>query len=324
MSDLLRVSSNPHIRDNKTTAGIMMDVIISLIPASVFGVYNFGPRALEVIIVTVLSTVLTEYLYEKIFHKDITVGDFSAVVTGLLLALNLPVSIPLWIAVIGGVFAILIVKMAFGGLGCNFMNPALAARCFLLLSFTSQMTNFTYDAVTTATPLYNLKHGGDVNLYSMIIGTEPGTIGETSVIAILIGAAYLLVRRIIDYRIPVFYLGTFAIFAAIYSAATTGFNFNYVLMQLAGGGIMFGAVFMATDYVTSPITSKGRIVYGIILGLLTGTFRMLSSETAAAEFVSYSIIFANLLVPIIDAFTTTKPFGYVKPGKDSQGKEIKE
>ena len=198
MSELLKVSSNPHIRSKVTTSSIMTAVVIALLPAAGFGIYNFGPRALAVMAVTIASTVLTELLFGWLWKKKITISDMSAVVTGLLLALNLPVSIPLWMAALGGVFAILVVKMLFGGLGQNFMNPALAARCFLLISFPSQMTNFACDAYTGATPLAALKAGESVNVMNMIVGKTAGTIGETSVIALLIGACFLILIGVID------------------------------------------------------------------------------------------------------------------------------
>ena len=287
----------------------MLDVIIALLPASAFGVWNFGLRALVIILSTVVACVAAEAVFDRLMKKKTTIGDLSAVVTGILLALNLPVAIPVWIAVLGGVFAIIVVKMIFGGLGQNFMNPALGARCFLLLSFTGQMTRFTLDGVTTATPLYQLKNGLDYDVCKMFMGTTAGTIGETSTLAILIGALYLLVRGIIDIRIPVCYIGTFALFAAIYSACHGGFDPTFVAGQLCGGGLMLGAWFMATDYVTSPITPMGRIVYGICLGLLTGCFRMLATATAAPEGVSYAIIFCNLLVPLIEKVTIPQSFG---------------
>lgn len=309
MAELLNVSSNPHVRDNKTTGRIMCDVIIALIPASVFGIYHFGVRALLIILVTIASCVISETVYDKLMKKKLTIGDLSAVVTGLLLALNLPVEIPVWIAVLGGIFAIIVVKMIFGGLGQNFMNPALGARCFLLLSFTGQMTRFTLDGITTATPLYNIKNGADYHVLKMFLGTTAGTIGETSTLAILVGALYLLVMRIIDLRIPLCYIGTFTLFAMIYSACHGGLDFTYLAGQLCGGGLMLGAWFMATDYVTSPITPGGRILYGVCLGLLTGCFRMLATATAAPEGVSYAIIFCNLLVPLIEKITIPKSFG---------------
>ncbi len=303
MSELLKVSSNPHIRSKVTTGGIMMAVIIALLPATGFGIYNFGPRALAVILVTVASTVLTEFLF-GLYRKKTTITDLSAVVTGLLLALNLPVNIPLWMAALGGVFAILVVKMLFGGLGQNFMNPALAARCFLLISFTSQMTNFDCDAYTGATPLAALKAGKEVNVFDMIVGRTAGTIGETSMIAILIGACFLILLGIIDLRIPGSYILTFVLFAGIFGGH--GFDPAYLSAQLAGGGLMLGAFFMATDYVTRPITTKGQYVYGIFLGLMTGIFRIFGP---GAEGVSYAIIIGNLLVPLIEKVTRPTAFG---------------
>ncbi len=316
MSNLLHVSSNPHVRDDATTTTVMLDVIIALIPATFFGIYNFGIRALLVILITIASCVATEAVYEIVMKKQLTIKDLSAVVTGLLLALNLPPQIPFWIAIIGGIFAIFVVKMIFGGLGQNFMNPALAARCFLILSFTGQMTNFTLDGISTATPLYNIKHGETYDVLNMFVGKEAGTIGETSVIALLIGAIYLLTKRIINYRIPVYYIATFTIFAGIYAAAN-GFGIRFVLGQLCGGGLMLGAFFMATDYVTSPITHKGKVVYGILLGIITGLFRLIASSTAAPEGVSYAIIFCNLLVPMIDNYTMPIAFGW-KGVKDEE------
>lgn len=303
MSQLLKVSSNPHIRSKVTTNGIMSAVVIALLPGTGYGIYHFGIRALWVVLVTVASTVLTEYLF-GLYRKKLTITDMSAVVTGLLLALNLPVSIPLWIAALGGVFAILIVKMLFGGLGQNFMNPALAARCFLLISFPSQMTDFAYDAYTGATPLAALKAGESVNVMDMIVGNCAGTIGETSMIAILIGACFLILTGIIDLRVPGSYIVTFVLFAGIFGGH--GFDPAYLSAQLAGGGLMLGAFFMATDYVTRPITPKGQYVFGIFLGLMTGIFRFFGP---GAEGVSYAIILGNLLVPLIEKMTKTTAFG---------------
>lgn len=300
---LLKVSSNPHIRSKVTTSGIMLAVIAALMPAAGFGIYHFGFRALMVIWVTVSACVVTEVLF-GIYKKKPTVGDLSAVVTGLLLALNLPVSIPLWVAALGGVFAILVVKMLFGGLGQNFMNPALAARCFLLISFPALMTDFSYDTFTGATPLAVLKSGGEVNLWNMISGNCGGTIGETSVIAILIGAAILILLGIIDLRVPGSYIVTFALFILFFGGR--GLDVEYLCAQLCGGGLMLGAFFMATDYVTRPITPKGQYVYGIILGLLTGIFRVWGP---GSEGVSYAIIIGNLLVPLIEKVTMPTAFG---------------
>lgn len=307
MSDLMKVSSNPHIRAKDTTSRIMLTVIIALLPATFFGIYNFGFRAALIIAICIASTVLTEFAFEKICKKKVTVNDLSAVVTGLLLALNLPVSVPWWIPVVGGVFAILVVKMLFGGLGQNFMNPALAGRCFLLISFTPIMTNFNCDAYTGATPLAGLKAGEGVNVMDMIVGRTAGTIGETSMIAIVIGACILILAGIIDLKVPGSYIVSFVIFVALF-AALSGRSVNgaYLSAQLAGGGLMLGAFFMATDYVTRPVTKKGQYIYGIFLGFLTAVFRIFG---ASAEGVSYAIIIGNLLVPLIEKYTMPKAFG---------------
>lgn len=304
MSDLMKVSSNPHIRSKVTTSNIMLAVVIALLPAAGFGIYNFGLDALILILVTVAATVLTEYLYELAMHKKITIGDFSAVVTGLLLALNLPSSAPWWIGVIGGIFAILVVKMLFGGLGQNFMNPALGARCFLLISYTSIMCNFDCDAYSGATPLASLKAGEEINLLNMVIGKTAGTIGETSMIALIIGACFLILLGVIDLRVPGSYLVTFVLFLLLFGGH--GGDLVFISAHLAGGGLMLGAFFMATDYVTRPVTKRGQYVYGIILGILTGIFRIFGPS---AEGVSYAIILGNLLVPLIEKVTMPKAFG---------------
>ena len=298
------VSTNPHVRSAVRTDKIMELVLLALLPASIFGVWHFGWNALLLIIVSVGTCVLTEYVYEKLMHKKITVSDCSAAVTGLLLALNLPSSAPWWLAVLGGIFAILIVKQLFGGLGQNFMNPALAARCFLLISFAGRMTNFAYDGFSGATPLAAIKAGEPVYVLDMFLGNTAGTIGETSVIAILIGAAILLWFQVIDLRIPGTYLLSFAVFVLIFGGHR--FDLSYVAAELCGGGLMLGAFFMATDYVTSPITKTGQLVYGCILGILTGVFRLFGNS---AEGVSYAIIFGNLLVPLIERITMPRPFG---------------
>ncbi|MBP9997401.1 MAG: RnfABCDGE type electron transport complex subunit D [Lachnospiraceae bacterium] len=304
MSDMMKVSSNPHIRSKVSTSKIMLCVCLALLPATAFGVWNFGIYALLQVVVTVATCVATEAVYEVLMKKKVTISDLSAVVTGLLLALNLPPKAPIWIGIIGGVFAILIVKMAFGGLGQNFMNPALAARCFLLISFPAIMTNFDCDTYTGATPLALLKNGENVNVTNMIIGNTGGTIGETSMIAIVIGACILLLIGVIDLKVPGTYIVTFVIFIGIFGGH--GFNPYYIAAQLAGGGLMLGAFFMATDYVTRPVTKYGQIVYGILLGILTGIFRVFG---ASAEGVSYAIIIGNLLVPIITDLTMPKAFG---------------
>ena len=304
MSDLMKVSSNPHVRSKTGTSSIMLAVVIALLPAAGFGIYNFGLDALITIVVTVASTVLTELIFEKICKKKVAIGDYSAVVTGLLLALNLPVSAPWWIGAVGGVFAILVVKMLFGGLGQNFMNPALGARCFLLISFTSIMTNFDCDAYTGATPLADLKNGVDVNILNMVIGKTAGTIGETSMIAIVIGACFLILMGVIDLRIPGSYIVSFVIFISIFGGH--GLDGAYISAHLAGGGLMLGAFFMATDYVTRPVTKNGQYLFGILLGILTGIFRIFGPS---AEGVSYAIIIGNLLVPLIEKITLPKAFG---------------
>ena len=304
MDKLLNVSASPHVRDKTTTSQIMLDVIIALLPATLFGIYNFGLNAALIIAVTVATCVLSEFLFEYFLKKPMTIKDFSAVVTGMILALNLPASVPLWLPVIGGVFAIIVVKQLYGGLGQNFMNPALAARCFLLISFTGRMTNFVYDGVASATPLTIIKSGGNYDLLSMFIGNIGGTIGETSVIALLLGAAYLVIRHVIKLTIPLTYILTFTLFTLVFSPQP--FNLYYLGCQLCGGGLIFGAFFMATDYVTSPITRNGQIIYGIIIGILTGLFRFFGTS---AEGVSYAIIISNLLVPIIEKFTLPVPFG---------------
>ncbi len=307
--ELANVSSNPHVRDEKTTASIMFDVILALMPATVFGVYHFGYRAALLIVITIAACVLTEFLFEKGTKRQITIDDGSAVLTGLLLALNLPYTLPFWMAVLGGMFAILIVKQLFGGLGQNFMNPALGARCFLLISFGGPMTSFALDGVTGATPLAILKYphenpGISVNLMDMFVGNIRGTIGETSVIALFIGAAYLLIKKIIDIRIPAAYIISFVVFMFAFSGK--GMDMTYLAQQVCGGGLILGAFFMATDYVTSPITPKGRVVFGVCLGLLTCLIRLYGDYP---EGVSFSIIFCNLLVPVIERFTVPKAFG---------------
>jgi electron transport complex protein RnfD len=292
----------------------MYDVAIAMLPATIWGVVQFGFYSLVVVVATVLACVLSEYVYEKLMGKPITISDGSALVTGMILGLNMPPRIPIWIPVLGGVFAIIIVKQLYGGLGQNWMNPALAARCFLLISFAGSMTQFidpVTDAVAGATPLATIKAGGTYDLAAMFFGKIPGTIGEVSVIALLIGAAYLLYKKVISIRIPGVYILTFAIFAFIFGQHSLG----YVLAEVCGGGLIFGAFFMATDYVTSPITPKGQIIFAICLGILTGLFRIFGGS---AEGVSYAIIFCNILVPLIEKVTLPTAFG--KGGKKNGSK----
>lgn len=314
MSDLYHVSSSPHVRAKDTTSRIMLYVIIALLPTSLFGIFNFGYKALILILVTIASCVAFEWLFNKIVHKKNTIDDLSAVVTGLLLALNLPATLPWWEAVIGGAFAILVVKCLFGGLGQNFMNPALGARCFLLIAFAADMTNYVIDSYTGATPLAAMRNGETVNTMSMLIGRTAGTIGETSAIAILIGAIFLILMGVIDLKIPAAYIITFVVFTLLFGGH--GLDWNYVTAQLCGGGLMLGAFFMATDYVTSPITPKGQIIFGICCGILTGLFRTFGAN---AEGVSFAIILSNLLVPMIEKYTVPRAFGQVKEAKTAEG-----
>ena len=324
MEQMYNVSSNPHVRDKMTTSRIMQLVVIALLPTTLFGIWNFGFRALLVVLVTVASSVFFEWLYNRLMHKKNTINDFSAVVTGLLLALNMPPQIPLWMPVLGSAFAIIVVKQLFGGLGQNFMNPALAARCFLMISFAGKMTDFAVDklsgyhcidTVTGATALAELKNSGftadSISVKNLFIGNIHGTIGETSAIAILIGAGILLAFKVIDLKIPLTYIGSFAVFVILYMLGTgKGFDVNYLFSHLFGGGLMLGAWFMETDYVTTPITPKGQLLYGCCLGVVTAIFRLFCGS---AECVSYAIIFCNLLVPLIEK--VTKPVAFGKGGK---------
>ena len=312
MSNLMKVSSNPHIRSKVTSGNIMLAVVIALLPAAGFGIYNFGLHALILICVTIMSCVATEFIYEKLMKKEVTIGDFSAVVTGLLLALNLPPMAPWWIGMIGGIFAILVVKMLFGGLGQNFMNPALGARCFLLISFTSIMTNFDCDAYTGATPLAQLKSGITPDVFSMVIGRTGGTIGETSMIAIVAGACILILLGIIDLKIPGSYIVSFVVFICLFGGH--GPDPAYISAHLAGGGLMLGAFFMATDYVTSPTTDKGKLIAGIFLGVVTMLIRKFGTMN---EGVSFAILLMNLVTPYIDALTRQDKLGIAKKKKEA-------
>lgn len=312
MSEMYHVSSNPHIRDKTTTTSIMLDVILALVPATLFGIWNFGVHAALNVGVAIVAAVAAEWLWQHFTKQKVTIRDLSAVVTGLLLALNVPASLPLWMTALGSVFAIIVAKQVFGGIGQNFMNPALAGRVFLFLSFSQQMTTFAYDGITGATPLKQLKDSGEVTgLMDMFLGTEAGTIGETSALALLLGGIYLLAKKIIDYRIPLFYLLSFVICMILFGGH--GFDVEFLAAQICGGGLLLGAFFMATDYATSPITPVGRIVFGVLLGILTAVFRVFGPN---AEGVSYAIIFCNLLVPIIEKYTVPKMFGAVKKKKE--------
>ena len=311
MSKLLNLSSNPHIRDNVTTAEIMRDVFIALIPTTLYGIIQWGFNAALVCILTVAAAVISELVYEKCMKLPITIMDWSAAVTGLILALNCPPNIPAWIPCLGAVFAIIIVKQLYGGLGKNFMNPALAARCFLLISFAGKMTSFTgvgADALSGATPLAFMKTNPDaiakVDLGAAFLGRIPGTIGEVSKLCVLLGAAYLIIRKVISPKIPLIYIGTVAVFTLLFGGH--GFDLYYLACELCAGGLIFGAFFMATDYVTSPITPLGQIIFAVMLGILTGLFRIFGGS---AEGVSYAIIICNILVPMINVHTVPKAFG---------------
>ncbi|MBI6871634.1 RnfABCDGE type electron transport complex subunit D [Clostridium aciditolerans] len=303
------LSSSPHIRDNDSTKSIMRDVIIALIPATIAGVYFFKTQALLVILTTVISCVATEYAWQKITKRPITIGNYSSVVTGLLLAFNVPPTLPLWMAVVGSIFTILIVKEFFGGIGQNIVNPALAGRAFLLACYPVAMTTWKMDEITSATPLAILKsHQGNLpSLYNVFIGHVGGCIGETSALALLIGAAYLFYKRIITWHIPVSYIATVLILTTI--IGRNGSMTGNGIYEIFAGGLMLGAFFMATDYTTSPMTANGQIVFGIGCGFLATVIRIFGGYP---EGVSYSILIMNLFVPLIDKYVTPRVFGEVK------------
>lgn len=311
MEKRLLVSSSPHIRSGDTTQKIMLDVIIALIPALVAGVWYFGLQAAIIVAATTLSCVVFEYLTRRILKRSNTIGDLSAVVTGILLGLNLPPRLPVWMAIVGSFFAIVIVKQLFGGIGQNFLNPALAARAILLVAYGSKMTSWinplsnAVDAVSAATPLGILKEGGELpSLLDMFLGKTGGSIGETSAIAIIIGGIYLLARRVITWHIPVCYIGTVAIFSWI--AGPDGIFTGNILFHVLAGGLLLGAFFMATDYTTCPMTEKGMIIFGVGCGLLTMIFRL---YTNMPEGVSYAILLMNVATPLIDRYSKPKRFG---------------
>ncbi len=303
MNGLLNVSSSPHVRSKLTTGQVMYDVILALMPATVMGVYRFGLHAFLVIATSVLSAVMTEFIFDYIAHKPNTLRDGSAVLTGLLLALCLPPSVPLYIPYFGSLFAVLVAKCLFGGLGHNFMNPALAGRCFLLISFSSAMTSYSMDGVSSATPLAVLRDGGTIDILEMFLGYTDGVIG-VSVAALLVGAVYLLIVGGITFHIPLAYVLSFC--AAMAYFGGQGLDPLFLLAHLCGGGVILGAFFMATDPVTSPITGRGQVIYGVVAGLLSAIFRVYGS---AADSVSYAIILANLTVPLVDKISVPAPFG---------------
>ena len=324
MENKLIVSSSPHVRTNKDTSYIMKQVVIALLPATLAALFFFRLSALNVIFFCVTGSVGAELLCQKISKQESTIGDFSAVVTGLLLAFNVPASLPWWMCLLGAAFAIIVVKMVFGGIGNNFVNPALAARAFLLASFPVAMTLWTrtgvnwvssgnIDAYTTATPLSFLKAGSNgvssladsgISISNMLIGNIGGCIGETSAVLIILGGLYLMYKGIINYVIPTFYICTVAILMFILG----GFNFTFVIYELLAGGLMLGAFFMLTDYTTSPMTKKGQIIYAVLAGLITTVIRLYGGYP---EGVSYSILLVNIMTPLIDKYTKTKVFGEV-------------
>lgn len=315
---VLIVSHAPHINGSDTVPKIMLDVIIALMPALIAGVFVFGMRALIVALTCVISSAVAEYIWCRILKKPNSTGDLSAVVTGLILALNVPASLPLWMAVIGSVFAIIIVKQFFGGIGHNFMNPALGARAFLMASWALAMTRWytpgTYlplfgvpDAVTSATPLA----AGSADKFSyltLFLGNHGGCIGETSALAILIGAAYLVIRRVIRLRVPLIFIGTVAVGTWIFGGSGGLFTGD-PLYQILSGGLMLGACFMATDYTTSPTTPKGQIVFALGCGIITVLIRIWGGYP---EGVSYSILLMNVATPLIERLTAPKRYGFVK------------
>lgn len=320
MAELNIVSSSPHIRSNETTDKIMRDVVIALIPATLVGFYVFGLNAIITVLLTIGSALLFEWLYNKLMHRPTTLGDYSALVTGLLLGLNLPqgnftgdakvILLSIAVPVLGSLFAIIVVKQLFGGLGANFMNPALGARAFLLVSFAKHMTTWQpVDTVTGATVLTYLKNGEtpEFSLLHTFLGVIPGSIGEVSALALLIGGIYLIVRKVISYRIPVFFIGTVIVMLILMSGK--GFDLEFIGYHVCSGGLMIGAFFMATDYVTSPMTAKGQIIFAIGCGIITSLIRMFGSYP---EGVSFAIIIMNLFVPLIDRYTIPKAFGEVK------------
>jgi electron transport complex protein RnfD len=316
INQMMTVSSPPHIYGEDTIERRMRDVLIALSPAFVMGVYHFGPRALVICLISVLSALLAEFIFQKAAGKQSTINDYSAIITGVLLAFNLPPTVPFWIPVIGSFFAIIVVKQLFGGLGANFMNPALAARALLLVSFPVHMTNWVLpDAVGGSTVVAGATYLGILSQHpdfspaaadymALLFGKVGGCIGETSAIALIVGGIYLLIRRVINWRIPVFYIGSFAFFAFLFGR--TGFFSAHVLFEVLAGGLLLGAFFMATDYATSPISPAGKIVMGIGCGFLTVMIRFYGGYP---EGVSYAIIIMNLFVPLIDKYLRPRVYG---------------
>ncbi len=312
----LTVSTSPHIKSPTTSRSIMLDVVIALLPATIWGIYVFGMRSLAVVLISILSAMLFEGLYQFLMKKPVTVLDFSACLTGLLVGLNMPANVPFYVPIIGSFFAIIIVKQLFGGLGKNFMNPALAARAFLMLAWPNSMTAspmpFDIDTVASATPMQILKTGSlpEGGIYDLLLGVKSGCIGEISALLLLAGGIYLLVRRVITWHIPVAYLGTVALLTYIFPQNPDAMRF--MLSELFSGGLMLGAIFMATDYVTSPITSVGRLIYGVGCGLITVFIRFFGGY---AEGVTFAILIMNTLVWYIDTLTKPRVFGMTRKTK---------
>ena len=316
MEDRLLVTASPHIRDHSTTRGLMGNVVIALLPAVLASALIFGARALLLVVVTTFACVAFEYIYERLLHKPNTAGDLSAVVTGIILALNMPVGMPLWIAVVGAFVAIVITKQLFGGLGYNFANPALVGRIVLFLGFTSRMTAYVYpdmavDALASATPLASSVDRHAVSLLDMFLGLHGGMMGEVCVLAILLGFAYLVATRTIEATVPVTIVATVFVLTAL----NTGSPYT-ALVECMSGGLLFGAVFMATDYVTCPFTTKGKLFYGVFIGLITFLIRHFGSMN---EGMSYAILLGNLMTPWFNAWGHQTPLGYKKPKKAKKG-----
>ncbi|MBU5677692.1 RnfABCDGE type electron transport complex subunit D [Alkaliphilus sp. MSJ-5] len=313
MEGKLFVSSSPHIRVENTIQKVMLDVIIALLPAALGALYYFRMNAAKVILLSVLTAVISEAIFQKITKKPITINDLSAVVTGLLLAFNIPASAPWWIPVLGSIIAILVVKQFFGGVGHNFMNPALAARIMLMISYTGRMTAWVKpgaDAVSGATPLSFVKGVSEVpgnapKLFDMLLGNIGGSLGETSAILLILGGIYLIYRGVISWHIPAIYIGTVAAITLVYG----GFNPTFMLYHLLAGGLMLGAIYMATDYASAPVTPKGRIFFALGCGILTSVFRLYGGYP---EGVGFSILLMNIAAPLIEKYTAPRVFGEVK------------
>ena len=307
----LTVASSPHIRGNFRTNRIMLDVVIALLPAFAVGVYRFGVQALLVAAVSIVAAVAAEYLYSLITRTRNTIVDGSAVVTGLLLAMTLPVTVHLWQVAVGAVFSIVIVKALFGGLGQNVFNPALSGRALLMLVWPVSVTRFAVDGVASATPLHHMVMPAlpEETILDMFLGNCPGCIGEISALALIIGGVYLVWRKVISIRIPAAYIGTVAVLTLMFTKAGT--NVEWMLYNLFSGGLMLGAIFMATDYATSPVTQKGQVVFGIGCGILTVVFRYFGIYP---EGVTYAILLMNACVWVIDRYTAPRRFGVVKEG----------